>query len=134
MKKIALYGGTFSPPHIGHASVIEAILRLFPCDEIWVMPSADRHDKTASAQSEHRLKMLRTMIGELFPNPNIPMLVSDFEIRTNKPTVTYETLQALKKEYPDHEFYFVLGSENLENIKTKWINGEKLLQENNFLA
>ena len=35
--RVALYGGAFSPPHLGHASLIEAILRLFPCDEIWII-------------------------------------------------------------------------------------------------
>ena len=77
MKKIALYGGAFSPPHLGHASVIEAILRLFPCDEIWVMPSADRHDKIVSASGEHRIKMLELMITELFPEYILPILLSE---------------------------------------------------------
>lgn len=132
--KIALYGGSFSPPHLGHASVIEALLRLFPCDEIWVMPSADRHDKTVTASEEHRVKMLEIMIAELFPKPKIPILVSDFELRLNKPTVTYETLKLLKGKYPNHKFHFVIGSENLGAIETKWLNGKKLFQEASFIA
>mgnify|MGYP001593179276 CR=1 FL=1 len=133
-KQIALYGGTFSPPHLGHASVIEALLRLFPCDEVWVMPSADRHDKTVTASGEHRVKMLDIMIAELFPKPKISILISDFELRLNKPTVTYETLKLLKEKYLNHEFHFVIGSENLGVIETKWINGKKLFQEAGFIA
>lgn len=133
-KQIALYGGTFSPPHLGHASIIEALLRLFPCDEIWIMPSANRHDKTATASGEHRTKMLEIMIAELFPKPKIPILISDFELRLNKPTETYETLKLLKEKYPNNDFHFVIGSENLGVIETKWINGKKLFQEAGFIA
>ena len=150
MKIIALYGGAFSPPHLGHASVIEALLRLFTteflgrlkhgqetipsCDEIWIMPSADRHDKTVTASRKHRVKMLKIMIAELFPKPKIPILISDFELRLNKPTVTYETLKLLKEKYSNHGFHFVIGSENLGVIETKWVNGKKLFQEADFIA
>jgi len=133
-KKVALYGGAFSPPHLGHASLIEAILRLFPCDEIWIMPSADRKDKQITANGKDRIKMLEIMTDELFPNAKIPILISDFELKLNKPTVTYETLKLLKEKYPNHTFHFILGSDNLSLIKTEWINGEKLFKEANFLA
>src|SRR3989344_7691515 len=98
------------------------------------MPSADRHDKTVTASGEHRVKMLEIMTAELFPKPKIPILISDFELRLNKPTVTYETLKWLKEKYPNHKFHFVLGSENLGIIETKWVNGKKLFQEANFIA
>lgn len=133
-KQIAIYGGTFSPPHIGHASVIEAVLRLFPCDEIWIMPSADRHDKKVSASADHRLKMLELMISELFPKPKIPILISDTEIKRDKSTTTFETKIELENKFPDHEFYFVLGSELLADVENKWIDGKKLFQEMNFVA
>ncbi|MBI2064577.1 MAG: nicotinate (nicotinamide) nucleotide adenylyltransferase [Candidatus Yanofskybacteria bacterium] len=133
-KKVALYGGSFSPPHLGHASVIEALLRLFPCDEIWVMLSADRKDKQITADGKNRIKMLELMINELFPDAKIPILISDFELKLNKPTATYETLRLLKEKYPDHTFNFVLGSDNLRIIETEWVNGERLFQEADFLA
>ena len=133
-KRIALYGGSFSPPHLGHASVIEALLRLFTCEEIWIMPSADRRDKSVSIATEHRIKMLKIMIAELFLKPKIPILISDFELSLNKPTVTYRTLGLLKEKYPDYEFNFVIGSENLGIIETKWVNGKKLFQEADFIA
>ena len=134
MKKIALFGGAFSPPHLGHASVIEAILASFPCDEIWIMPSADRHDKKISAAGEQRKEMLEIMISDLFANPEVPIVVSDLELKRNKPTTTYETKLELEEKYTDCRFYFVLSSENLGDIEKKWINGEKLYKEMNFVA
>lgn len=133
-KRIALYGGSFSPPHLGHASVIEAISRLFPCDEIWVMPSADRHDKKVTASGKHRIKMLELMINEIFPSPTTSIVVSDLELNMNKPTVTYETMLALKEKYPGYQFHFVLGSENFDVIETKWVKGKKLFREASFIV
>ncbi|HEY4474962.1 MAG TPA: nicotinate-nucleotide adenylyltransferase [Candidatus Paceibacterota bacterium] len=133
-KKIAIYGGAFSPPHIGHASITEAVLRLFPCDEIWLMPSADRHDKKVSALGRNRLEMLQLMISELFPNPQIPILISDIELKRGKPTITFETKEELENKFPDYEFHFVLGSDLLDSIEEKWINGRELFDKMNFLA
>ena len=64
-KKIVIYGGAFNPPHIGHAIAIENVLRLFPCDEIWVMPTADRHDKKIKVDGVHRVQMLNLMVQEI---------------------------------------------------------------------
>ena len=98
------------------------------------MPSADRHDKTVTASGEHRVKMLEIMIAELFLKPKMPILISDFELRLSKPTVTYETLKLLKEKYPNHDFHFVIGLENLGVIETRWINGKKLFREADFIA
>ena len=40
----------------------------------------------------------------------------------------------LKEKDPDYEFNFVIGSENLGIIETKWVNGKKLFQEADFIA
>lgn len=133
-KQIALYGGTFSPPHLGHALVIEALLRLFPCDEIWIMPSADRHDKKISASGKDRVNMIEIMLKDTFPKPKIPILISHLELDRNKPTTTFETKSELETKFPDHEFHFVIGSELLSDIEEKWVHGKELFQEMNFLA
>lgn len=101
---------------IGHASVIEAVLRLFPCDEIWVMPSADRHDKVISAPAEHRIKMLKIMTEDYFSDSKIPIKISRLEVDRNKPTTTFDTMNELKSKYPDFEFHFVVDLDQLGQI------------------
>lgn len=133
-KKIVIYGGAFNPPHKDHGKVIDVVLRHFPCDEIWVLPSPDRQDKKISVSGHHRLEMLKIMIKELFPHTPVPIMASDFELkRPDKPT-TRETLTELKKLYPDTDFWFVVGSDTVGDIKTKWVNGKKLFHEANFLV
>ena len=45
MKKIALYGGAFDPPHHGHTRIIESLCKTPNIDEIWLLPCGDRLDK-----------------------------------------------------------------------------------------
>ncbi len=133
MKHIALYGGTFSPPHISHASVVEAILRLFPCDQIWILLSADRHDKKASASGKDRVQMWEILNEELFSDSKIPIKISTIELERGRPTETYETKLELEEKYPDHEFYLVVGADLVRDIPY-WQNGEKLFHEMNFVV
>jgi len=133
-KKIVIFGGAFNPPHFGHTSVIQAILEKFPCDEIWVMPSADRHDKAISVSGQQRSKMVEILIKELFQDVKVPIKISTLELDRLRLTTTYETKVELEKNFPKCKFYFVLGSDSFNDIKTKWVNGEKLYKEANFIV
>ena len=132
-RKIVIYGGSFNPPHIGHATNVETILRLFKCDEIWVMPSANRTDKLNLAPSEHRFRMLKIMANELFPKSRLPIKISRMEIKRPKLTETLETYRELIREYPDAYFYFLLGSDLLSDIEEKWVNGKEIYNTLHFL-
>ncbi len=125
-KKILIYGGSFSPPHVGHASSVETVARLFPCDEIWIMPSADRRDKAITASAEHRLVMLQIMISELLSGVKVPIRLSRMEVDRPKLTTTYDTMRELAKDYPDHEFNFLVGPDVLAEIRDKWMNGQEV--------
>ena len=133
-KKIAIYGGAFSPPHIGHAITMENIIRLFPCDEIWVMPSADRLDKKIGVNRNHRLKMLDLFLRDFFPRPKVIIQISRVELDRPKLTTTYETKIELEKQYPNYEFYFIIGADILGDIKQKWVRGKKLFDTANFIV
>ena len=45
MRNIALYGGAFDPPHIGHIRLIHSLVDVKGVDEVWLMPCGDREDK-----------------------------------------------------------------------------------------
>ncbi len=133
-KRIAIIGGAFNPPHMGHALVIETITRLFLCNEIWVMPSADRRDKKINVSGKQRLEMLKIMINDLFVNSAIPIRISTIELDRDKPTTTYETNQELTQRYPNNRFYYVIGSELVGDIEKKWYRGKELWSRLNFVV
>ena len=134
MKKVIIYGGAFNPPHVGHAIVIETAIRLFPADEIWLMPSGDRRDKKIGVSSKHRINMIKLMVRDIFKNRPIPIKISSLELERVKLTTTYETKIELEKTYPRHRFYFLIGSDIIDDIKSRWVNGKKLFESSNFLV
>lgn len=142
-KKIVIYGGSFNPPHIGHAIAIEAVLRNFKCDEIWVMPSSERLDKKIGVSGKHRINMLKIALHEYFPPSSsfaglrraVPIIkISDLEIKRPRLTTTYDTMRELKKLYSKDKFYFLIGSELLWDIRYKWVRGRELWKTCYFLA
>ena len=134
MKKIAIFGGAFNPPHIGHAMVLEILERLFGGDEIWLMPSSSRADKAITTPDKDRLAMLNLVLKENFSEPKMPIIVSKLELERPKLTTTFDTLTELNKLYPGDEFYFVIGADLVDNIEEKWIKGKELVKTANFLA
>ena len=108
-KKVAIFGGSFNPPHIGHMKVVELVRESFPCDEIWLMPSGNRRDKKMAVADNHRIEFAKMMAKELqqsFENQNSPLIrVSTDEINNPSLTATIDTLRDLEKNYPDNEFY-----------------------------
>ena len=65
MKTIALFGGSFDPPHLGHYSIVHALLEIKEIDEIIVMPTYLNPFKDASfAPAELRLRWLKEIFKE----------------------------------------------------------------------
>jgi nicotinate-nucleotide adenylyltransferase len=144
-KKIAIFGGSFNPPHIGHKKIIEIVRDFFECDEIWLMPSGNRADKTMHTTDEHRLNMARIFATDLKLNdlesdstldtkdakPNI--IVSPIEIQRPVPTTTIDTLRELELAHPDSEFYFIISSELVPDIRAFWDDGQELFERAKFI-
>ncbi len=120
-KRIGLYGGTFSPPHMGHYRALEAFIRQERPAETLVMPTyLPPHkvvEKGQYADPYARLLMSRIAFRDL------PVTVSDFEIMKGGTSYTAETLTALKK--PDTEIVFLCGTDMFLSMDT-WYQPEKL--------
>ncbi|MEK7640555.1 MAG: nicotinate-nicotinamide nucleotide adenylyltransferase [Patescibacteria group bacterium] len=131
-KKIVVYGGAFNPPHLGHAAALDSLLKNFPCDEVWIMPSASRKDKQISVSGKDRKEMVEAMLASQFSGTKTPIILSDFEINRDRPTVTYETKTELENLHPGHEFHFLIGSDSAAEIEEKWVRGKELFSEARF--
>lgn len=133
-KKIIIYGGAFNPPHVGHAIVVETLSRLMRAHEIWIMPSADRKDKYIGISGEDRSHMLQLLLKDTLPKTKAPLKISSFEIERPALTTTYDTKLALEKKYPNFDFYFVVGSDLISDVKTKWVKGRELYKSARFVV
>jgi len=110
---IALYGGSFDPPHIGHEAVVEALEKLDYIDEIIIMPTFLNPFKSSfSAPAELRFNWLKEIFKE-FKNVKI----DKYEVEQNRQVATIESVKYLLKTYKD--VYLVIGADNLASLE-KW--------------
>lgn len=124
--KIAVYPGTFDPPHAGHAMVASYVAQFTDVDEVWMMPSGLNPLKRGSLPSSSdsaRMEMVRLTAA---PLPGVT--ASDFELSLPRPTYTYVTLCRLREKYPQHSFTLVVGSDNWLCF-SRWRNTDRILSE-----
>ncbi len=126
---IALFGGSFDPPHIGHEQIVLEALKLLDIKKLVVVPAFLNPFKIKS----HFLPQDRlTLIKELFNNID-KIDVSDFEIVQNKPITSIITVQHLQNIYKPHKIYLIIGADNLKSLHL-WDNFDKLSQLVTFVA
>lgn len=114
--RIAVYGGSFNPPHVGHAMVASWVRWTGRADAVWLVPVyrhafEDRHDKVL-APFEDRLRWCAAMAAELGPGVE----ASDVERRLPSPSFTVDTLAHLAQAHPEHRFRLVVGADVLPQV------------------
>ncbi len=120
--KIALFGGAFDPPHIGHKIVADSLIQNKIVDEVWFVPVfkhpwADRYGKQQLVQYDMRVKMLDLTIQAFLDTPAYPDFSKYEKVAHFKDvSFTYDTLKYFSEKYPEHEFSWVMGSEYLSRF------------------
>lgn len=104
--KLGIYGGTFSPPHLGHVNAARSFVKGAMLDRLLIMPTFLPPHKLQvdGASAEDRLAMCKIAFADV-PNTEI----SDFEIKNGGKSYTYLTLQQFSKQ--DVDLYFLCGTD-----------------------
>lgn len=132
-KSVALYGGSFDPPHFGHIVTINALLNFAKVDEIWLVPSALQMGKECEASTKERKSMLELLVKMYFKNTG-RVKIDYSQIKTTRvPSSTFELMSSLRLQYPQVRFYFVIGTDLLSGLST-WHESKRLLRSNDFLV
>ena len=93
--KIALFGGSFDPPHAGHEAAVRAILSALKPDLLVIIPSfLNPFKKSFSAPPRLRLRWCRALWSDA---PHVE--VSDYEISQNVPVPTIQSVKFLLEKY-----------------------------------
>jgi len=116
-KRIALYGGTFDPIHLGHLEVARTISRLFEIDELWfVIAQVAPHKlglQVTPALHRYAMLALATQADEHF-------FISTFELEAPGRRYTVDTLAYFKSAFPDPTtLFFVMGADSWAEINTR---------------
>ena len=129
--RIAIFGGTFNPPHAGHRACLEIALKEFGerLEGILVVPANGLYYKEqATATPEERLEMCRLAFGDL---PKVQ--VSDVDIARGGITYTVDTLADVRKAFPGKgKPVFILGADSFATLPS-WKESARLKEEATFL-
>ncbi|MBA2339430.1 MAG: nicotinate (nicotinamide) nucleotide adenylyltransferase [Pyrinomonadaceae bacterium] len=130
-RRVALYGGTFDPVHLGHLAVAESLARLFRLDEVLFVPARvaphKRDAPPASAFHRHAMLALATETEERFR-------ISTAEIENDKLHYTIDTLAFFRRALKDSaQLFFVMGADSWRDITT-WKDWERVLTSANHLV
>ncbi|MBI2338750.1 MAG: nicotinate (nicotinamide) nucleotide adenylyltransferase [Deltaproteobacteria bacterium] len=127
--KIALFGGSFNPPHLAHRQVVEYLKDLPDFDAVWIVPTFDHPFQKELASYPHRRRMCELDFAGLGPKVKISDIEKELKAR---PSYMINTLRALKKKNPDCQFAVVVGSDCREEM-AEWKDPEALKREAAFL-
>ncbi len=114
--RLAVFGGSFNPPHVAHLAVAEAAAEAAGLDRVLWMPAATpphKQDAPGLVPAEHRLAMT-----QLATDGNPRFAVSDLEVQRGGTSYTVDTLRALRAAHPEADLVLLLGGDSLADFAT----------------
>ncbi len=122
MRRIAVYGGTFDPFHLGHLVPTVRAQETFHFEAVYFVPAAHPPHRIGETLSPvtHRFAMvaMATLPYEHF-------YASDLEVYDTEPTYTVDTVRRVRDLFPNDILYFLLGSDSFSQIAT-WDRWQEL--------
>ncbi len=127
--QIAIFGGSFDPIHIAHVEIVKKVLESLNVDKVVVVPTyLNPFKSNFHIKPETRYKLLKKVFQK-YEN----VQVCDFEINQKKTTYSIDTIKYLNDLYKPSKTYFIIGSDNLNNLN-KWYKYEELISYVEFVA
>ena len=123
--KIAIYGGSFNPPHLGHVEAARTVAAVLAPDRLLIVPaSVPPHKALAdgSPTAQQRLELCRLAFADI-PGAEI----SEIELRREGKSYSYDTVRLLREENPDAQLTLVVGTDMLLSFE-KWYQFRYLLE------
>lgn len=128
-RKIALFGGTFDPIHLGHTAVAVDAAKMIGSEKTIFVPAKRSPLKGffPKAGDSDRLKMISLAVAH---NKNFQ--VSDYELKRPQPSYTLETVRRFQGDYGDDTLiYWLIGADSIDELQL-WYGITDLIDECNL--
>lgn len=140
--KTAVYSGSFNPLHIGHLAIMKYMIEEAGYDMVYliVSPKNPLKDGISSASGINRYEAAIEAVSRHFgiasgtgerlshSEESQKVKVDDIELNMPEPHYTIRTLDALKERDPENEFTFIMGADNLADIR-RWRDYPRILKD-----
>jgi nicotinate-nucleotide adenylyltransferase len=115
MLRIGLFGGTFDPPHLGHLALAECARERLRLDRVLFVPAGTPPHKRGRRLSSAAARVAMTRLAV---RGNPAFHVSLLEVRRRGPSLTLDTLRALRASFPGARLYLLMGADSLGDFRT----------------
>lgn len=127
---LAVFGGSFNPPHLGHALLPGYVLARGDATRVLVAPCADHPLGKSLAPFERRMSWVRQALAHYQDVEVSPIEAELARSREGRPSYTLELLEALAQRYPDERVRLVVGSDILVSGETdRWHRWDRIAAE-----
>lgn len=128
--KIAIFGGSFDPVHLGHVDLAIESRSAIGLDKIIFLPCLKSPHKTniPSASPDQRLEMLKIATQE-----HEWIDVSRWEIDRPSPSYSWLAAEHFINEFPGSEMFWIIGNDQWQKIET-WAEPERLSENLTFVV
>ena len=130
-KRIALFGGTFDPVHLGHLEIGRRVAQLIEAEKVIFIPAQMAPHKIGRPVTKaiHRYAMLA-----LATQDEPQLSISSFELDAPDRRYTVDTVEHFQRVLGDEtELFFIMGADSWSEIKT-WREWERLLTMTNHVV
>lgn len=110
--EIAVYGGSFNPPHVGHAMVACWLRWTGLAEQVWLIPAFDHAFDKSLAPFSLRMEACERMVKALGDWAR----VDGIEAQLPAPSYTIHTLDHLSARWPQHRLRWVVGADALPTL------------------
>jgi nicotinate-nucleotide adenylyltransferase len=118
---VALLGGSFNPPHLGHSLLALSAISTLPISELWVLPCADHPFGKSLAPFQTRVSLCQATFQPL----GDAVKVIEIEEKLPQPNYTVQTLRSIHRVRKGIQLYWVAGSDIHEDLH-RWQEPEAL--------
>ena len=155
---VAIFGGSFNPPHKGHYAIIKSAIECEFIDFLIILPNFKnplKHESTPFLGDESRFEILESMAQKIaksnnaifYKNPPNPhnlaqnltqnhkkiILLSNYESTQKKPSFAIHSILHFKELYAPKNLYFIIGADILGELD-KWHRIDEIRKEARFIV
>jgi nicotinate-nucleotide adenylyltransferase len=120
MSTMAVFGGSFDPPHVGHVLAASWVLATAEVDGLWIVPTLEHAFGKRLTPFPHRRRMAELAFAGLRR-----VEVSAIEAELGGASYTVRTLEELARRHPGVSLRLMIGSDLVDQVP-RWKEGARL--------
>jgi nicotinate-nucleotide adenylyltransferase len=122
--RVVVYGGSFNPPHVGHAMVAGWLRWADRADEVWLLPAYAHPFDKALRPFGARVAACEALARLVGPWVRVEGIESTLPI----PSYTVDTLDTLAARHPEHAFRLVVGADVITQVAA-WKRWDRIVAD-----